>query len=297
MKLQICIIFLTIGLACVSEAAFENINIGARPMGMGGAFSAVADDTNAIAWNPAGLAELRSPQIGLSYLELYGLVNYNFVSFANPLTQTDALAGYIMSSNDPDHLYRETTLGFSYARKIRRPLKFGGNLKFLSSSANIGEIKVGSAKGVAIDIGACIDLTDELSIGAVLPNLLSYVAYSRNQLWRADAKSYTEELTREYRLATAYRSNWLNKKLSSIKSDMQFAAEVANNNFSFGIENRFGKKINKCFATRIGYRISQGVSNGICLGMGFHRDRLEINYAFADGRYYASTHQFSIILH
>ena len=298
MKLLICII-LTIGFACIGEAAFENVNIGARPMGMAGAYSAVADDANAIFWNTAGLAKINTRQIGLSYLELYGMVNYNFVSLVSPLNQTDTLAGYLMSSNDNEHLYRETTLGFSYARKVQKYLKFGGNLKFLSSSANIGEIKVGSAKGVAIDIGGCFDLTDEISIGAALPNLLSYVAYNRNKLKHASAKSYTEGLTREYRLAVAYRSNWLNRKLSGIKyaSDMQFAAELANNNLAFGLENSFGKKTKKCFVIRIGYRLSQGVSNGICLGMGYHKDKLEIDYAFAAGRYHAPTHQFSIILH
>lgn len=298
MQKLICII-LIIGFACLGEAAFENVNIGARPMGMGGAYSAIADDTTAIFWNPAGLAKASNRQVGLSYLELYGMVNYNFVSLVNPVNKTDALAGYLMSSNDSDHLYRETTLGFSYAREVWHGLKFGGNLKFLSSDANIGDIKVGSAKGIAMDIGVCFDLNDKILLGASLPNLLSYVAYKRNKLKRASAKSYTEGLTREYRLSVAYRSNWLNRKLSSRKYalDTQFAAELANNNLAFGLETNFGEKTNKCFAVRIGYRLSQGVSNGICLGLGYHRDRLEIDYAFAAGRYHAQTHQFSIILH
>ena len=33
--------------------------IAARPLGMGGAFLAVADDANALAWNPAGLPRLQ----------------------------------------------------------------------------------------------------------------------------------------------------------------------------------------------------------------------------------------------
>jgi len=36
---------------------------GARGLGMGGAFSAVADDATAASWNPAGLAQLDQPQI------------------------------------------------------------------------------------------------------------------------------------------------------------------------------------------------------------------------------------------
>jgi hypothetical protein len=35
---------------------FMRIGVGARPVGMGGAYTAVADDANALFWNPAGLA-------------------------------------------------------------------------------------------------------------------------------------------------------------------------------------------------------------------------------------------------
>ncbi len=42
------------------------MGIGARAMGMGGAFTAVADDATAVCWNPAGLAQLRDNQIFVS---------------------------------------------------------------------------------------------------------------------------------------------------------------------------------------------------------------------------------------
>ena len=39
---------------------------GARAMGMGGAFIAVADDATAISWNPAGLTRLDEPEAGIA---------------------------------------------------------------------------------------------------------------------------------------------------------------------------------------------------------------------------------------
>ena len=42
---------------------YDQIFVGSRPLSMGGAFTAVADDANAITWNAAGLldfAELNS---------------------------------------------------------------------------------------------------------------------------------------------------------------------------------------------------------------------------------------------
>jgi hypothetical protein len=43
-----------------SGADFLKIDSGARSQGMGGAFTAVADDVNALTWNPAGIAFLKT---------------------------------------------------------------------------------------------------------------------------------------------------------------------------------------------------------------------------------------------
>ena len=45
--------------AGTGPAAFMNTGVGARAMGMGGAFVSVSDDTSAIYWNPAGIAILK----------------------------------------------------------------------------------------------------------------------------------------------------------------------------------------------------------------------------------------------
>lgn len=44
-----------------------DIGVGARALAMGEAFSAIADDATAVYWNPAGLAQVRNMEIGLTY--------------------------------------------------------------------------------------------------------------------------------------------------------------------------------------------------------------------------------------
>lgn len=46
-------------------APYRSIHMGVRPLGMGGAFTAVADDQNAIDYNPAGLSRARSFGLGI----------------------------------------------------------------------------------------------------------------------------------------------------------------------------------------------------------------------------------------
>ncbi|MCH8033048.1 MAG: PorV/PorQ family protein [Bacteroidetes bacterium] len=64
---------------------FMAIGIGGRPLGMGGAFVAVANDVTAGYYNPAGLANLNYPQISLMHSEQFGnLVNYDYAAVGIP---------------------------------------------------------------------------------------------------------------------------------------------------------------------------------------------------------------------
>ncbi|MEJ5166995.1 MAG: hypothetical protein WHV67_08215 [Thermoanaerobaculia bacterium] len=51
----------------LNRGAFNILGFGARAMGMGGAFIAIADDATAASWNPAGLSQMTSSEISLVY--------------------------------------------------------------------------------------------------------------------------------------------------------------------------------------------------------------------------------------
>ena len=51
----------------------DQLFVGTRPLGMGGAFIAVADDGNTITWNPAGLPRLRRKVFSSSYGDVYAM--------------------------------------------------------------------------------------------------------------------------------------------------------------------------------------------------------------------------------
>lgn len=65
---------------------FLKIGVGARALGMGGAFVSVADDASAIYWNPAGLTFLQRGQVlGMHAEQFGGEVGHDFLSVAYPL--------------------------------------------------------------------------------------------------------------------------------------------------------------------------------------------------------------------
>ena len=73
---------------------FMAIGVGGRPLGMGGAFTGIANDVTSGYYNPAGLANVNYPQLALMHSEQFGnLVNYDYGAVAIPF-QEDMSFGF-----------------------------------------------------------------------------------------------------------------------------------------------------------------------------------------------------------
>lgn len=76
-------------------AEFLSHGVGARAIGMGSAFVAIADDATATYWNPAGLTNVKKNSFSTMYSDTFrsgdgsffskGLVNYNFVNYVHQI--------------------------------------------------------------------------------------------------------------------------------------------------------------------------------------------------------------------
>lgn len=105
--------------------------IGPRSMGMGGAFTAVADDASAAYWNPAGLSQLSSYEIELSSAPIY---------FDSDVTQ-DPNTGSNIGFGSPWFesiqfmipIAKDNTLGISFFRPFHPQQDFFAGNSILSS--------------------------------------------------------------------------------------------------------------------------------------------------------------------
>lgn len=83
---------------------------GARALGMGGAFAAVAADASTVFWNPAGIAGIEQRQALAMHAEQFGdLVNYNFGAYVQPSTliapeRKPAFGFALIHLGDPDQI-------------------------------------------------------------------------------------------------------------------------------------------------------------------------------------------------
>lgn len=82
-------------------AEFLSHGVGARALGMGSAFVAIADDATATYWNPAGLTDVKKHSFSAMYSDTFstgdgsffskGLVNYNFVNYVHQIEDIGSL--------------------------------------------------------------------------------------------------------------------------------------------------------------------------------------------------------------
>ncbi len=181
MRTGLCaiLIFLTF-LASEAESAFTDRG-GVRPMGMGGAFVALADDASAIMFNPAGLGQIEKARIAAAYDRLYaGLgddaLGRGFVTYIQPAQNYGAFAINLNMLHTP--LYRETTVTFGYGRPLG-PVYLGLNAKGLFASFEENDYTAidplfsdgMSSNGVALDLGMLYKLTNSISFGLAVLNV------------------------------------------------------------------------------------------------------------------------------
>lgn len=130
--------------AAPARAAFLDPHWGARPSGMGGAFAAVADDANAVFYNPAGAVQIKRAQTSFMHAKLFlGLgehVNLNLNSFFGlvPLSGAPVLGAGWTNFRAP--VYREDVGYLLVAQSLNRfwpglgpQVAVGGNLKFMQT--------------------------------------------------------------------------------------------------------------------------------------------------------------------
>ncbi len=75
------------GTAGTSGAAFLDLGVGSRALGMGEAFTAETNDLSTIYYNPAGLGSMQYPMVSVMHSELAMDSRFENVSFCLPLKE------------------------------------------------------------------------------------------------------------------------------------------------------------------------------------------------------------------
>ncbi|MBN1755291.1 PorV/PorQ family protein [bacterium] len=143
-------------------AQFLELGVGARSVGMGEAFKAVANDATALFYNPGGVAWLTQKEVAFSYVKYPADINYGYAGLVYPIPGGAlGLSWYGLSTGEMDETTWEHTegtgrtfvasdmaVGFTFSRMLTDKFSAGLTLKY------IGEFYADEqAHGWAFDIG------------------------------------------------------------------------------------------------------------------------------------------------
>jgi long-subunit fatty acid transport protein len=151
----------------VALASAENNGRGSKAIALGNAFVAIADNAWAVAYNPAGLAQLSSTQ---------GAVFFVPQQFQLPELRTVALAGAVpfnfgtlgLSVDQFGFaLYRETNVTIAAGRTIDWGVSAGVALNFHRISIE----RYGAAQRLTVDLGLLARPHDDLNFGFAIKNV------------------------------------------------------------------------------------------------------------------------------
>ncbi|MDI6642100.1 MAG: hypothetical protein QME68_07310, partial [Elusimicrobiota bacterium] len=195
-KKSFLLVYLSIFFTSISFADFTYLNIGARPISLG-AFTGLADDPNAVFYNPAGLSTLNKLEITSTYgLLLYGLkgseyfnqqlnknlepgLNESVLGMALPIEEigTAGIGWYNLSLGE---FYSEYIFDLSFGRKVIEKLHTGITLKILNKQFGrdiyteqyeLFKTKGYSKTNFSFDLGGIYEFSNKWQIGLLIKDI------------------------------------------------------------------------------------------------------------------------------
>ena len=154
--------------AGTSSGTFLKIGVGARAVGLGESFVAVANDPTAIFWNPAGLASMQRQEIAFNHVSWPGDINYEHIAYVLPVRRLGGSLAFQLGAlsteiDETDELhpfgtgrsffYSDVVVGAAYARRWTDKLLIGAGLKWVRE--DLGQDVGGpTTDAVLVDIGS-----------------------------------------------------------------------------------------------------------------------------------------------
>ncbi len=250
-------------LACLDVFAtkfageFLSLGVGARGLGMGGAFVSVVDDATAAWWNPAGAARLTSREGVFMHAETFGsLLNHDYLAIGLPNEKFGLIFSAIRlggggikvtklpdttAIGDQNRPYVVKVKGHgdyaflaTYGQAKGENLYWGATVKLIYRS-----IVDNSAKGIGADIGGLWHPKTNWWVGVTVTDFTStLLAYNTGR---------KETITPTVKLGSSYTYNYSDFTfLGAFGTDLRFEGRKAEAQYyqgSISADNHYGLEI------------------------------------------------------
>jgi|GEM_PF-4072129 len=265
-----------------TDFALTNIGLGARPSGLGGAYSALANDANAVFWNPAGALFGKQIQFNSMQVKLPSEANVYYLSSVfqsqDDQNRPQSAWGFFWLNGQVNELdwvtenagadankdikpsdqfqYTSHVVGISYSGWLSTNVAYG----LLASGYYQGFTKVANGQGFGFSLtpGVYWMLTPRLAVGSVIRDVLSA------QKWDTGAH---ETFIPEWRLGASYAP--INEWIISLEARQKIRPGYAPTAHA-GTEYNFG-----LFRLRAGWD-----EDRFTAGCGMYAGPVDVQYAY-----------------
>jgi hypothetical protein len=307
-----------------TTAQFLKIQIGARAIGMGGAYVALANDATAIYWNPAGLTKAgERGSVYFGYNKWLADTRHNFAAVVVKLSPADVFGLSFTSLSMPDmevrnEFYPEGTgeyfsamdlaMGASYARQITDRFGVGVTAKYIRQ-----QIWQMSASAIAFDVGVTFRTElDWLKLGMSFANFGPKMQFTGKNTfvnydfspgeWGDNENIFADLQTDKWDLPLMFRFGAAVEILRQEMNQLTAVIEARHpndntENVNIGGEYGFRRR----FFLRAGYQnlFLKATESGLTLGGGMvyfiaPDTPLRVDYAYADWNRLLEVHRFSM---
>ena len=287
------LLFIAMFSPIVTFAAFNDIGVGARPLGLGGAFVALADDSNAANYNAAGLGYIDAIHLAGTHAQRFnGLITYNTISGIIPFGKIGSIGASIGILAEDSEIYQEQTVSISYGNALFKQLAIGANLKLFGTSFDeTNEFVVEnpyftqtSSSAVSFDLGVIAKPFQSLSLGASIENLLPADTSISDE--ETDPVPLNIRAGLAYRLESIAAMSAQGAAVSNLLKGSLGTFEVASRNGEIYVRTGVEVWLNKAIAVRGGYGLKNGGNSATTLSFGgsarlpVSSAALQIDYGF-----------------
>ncbi|MFA6451109.1 MAG: PorV/PorQ family protein, partial [bacterium] len=164
--------------AGTTGAIFLNVGVNAKAEAMGGAYTAIADNSSSVTLNPGGMMLIPSSQVSVMHNEYLLDITQDYFSYVTnngkralggSLVYFDAGAqtGYT-ATNEYTGMFRPTSyaLTFAYGANATKVISYGVAVKYIKE-----KIQDFSGSTFAVDAGVLYKMDKNWQLGAALSNL------------------------------------------------------------------------------------------------------------------------------
>ena len=165
--------------AGTTAAKFLSIGVGSKAVGMGGAYTSVANDATAMYWNPAGISFYNTKEVYFNHSNWIADISFDFFGITIP-TNRKSMIGFNITSVTMDEMEvtrygnedtgetftaADYAIGSTFATNLTDRFSIGINGKYIQQT-----IANSHAKGFALDIGTLFKTPFGFRLGTSISN-------------------------------------------------------------------------------------------------------------------------------